>query len=321
MKELNILLDTNIIRRLIEGNTSMFKVMEDMKSDGYSFAISDMSLFELLTSNDVCNNPNKLLSILYDFNIAPIYKTTLTDFENQYLDWFKSPKTTTEMKNNLLPSFSFTLSIFLSDLTNAIMLFLANKLTADYTSEFYLYIMNLIDNGNAQQHFERVIKDCYINNKEKLRKRIPKELKDLILGEFTYFNLLSKRSYFYADEFHEEFTIQKNKYLNKSFKEICSEILTSDDIKIKNNEKMDSIDKKFIENYFKNILCDNKSFNINDITDYINFKYGMKYCYSYYTTDYNSLKKYATYFKEKNVLKYLSKIEKTLTKYKFTSWL
>lgn len=321
MKELNILLDTNIIRRLIEGNTSMFKVMEDMKSDGYSFAISDMSLFELLTSNDVCNNPNKLLSILYDFHIAPIYKTTLTDFENQYLDWFKSPKTTTEMKNNLLPSFSFTLSIFLSDLTNAIMLFLANKLTADYTSEFYLYIMNLIDNGNAQQHFERVIKDCYINNKEKLRKRIPEELKDLILGEFTYFNLLSKSSYFNEDEFHKEFTIQKNKYLDKSFKEICSKILTSNDIKIKNNKKMDNIDKKFIENYFKNILCYNNSFNINDITDYINFKYGMKYCYSYYTTDYNSLKKYATYFKEKNVLKYLNKIKKTLTKYKFTGWL
>lgn len=321
MKELNILLDTNIIRRLIEDNTSMFKVMEDMKSDGYSFAISDMSLFELLTSNDVCNNPNKLLSILYDFHIAPIYKTTLTDFENQYLDWFKSPKTITEMKNSLLPSFSFTLSIFLSNLTNAIMLFLANKLTTDYSSEFYLYIMYLIDNGNAQQHFERVITDSYINNKEKLRKRIPEELKDLILREFAYFNLLSKSSYFNEDEFHKEFTIQKNKYLDKSFKEICSKILTSNDIKIKNNKKMDNIDKKFIENYFKNILCYNNSFNINDITDYINFKYGMKYCYSYYTTDYNSLKKYATYFKEKNVLKYLNKIKKTLTKYKFTSWL
>lgn len=319
MKELNILLDTNIIRRLIEDNTSMFKVMEDMKSDGYSFAISDMSLFELLTSNDVCNNPNKLLSILYDFHIAPIYKTTLTDFENQYLNWFKSPKTITEMKNSLLPSFSFTLSIFLSNLTNAIMLFLANKLTTDYSSEFYLYIMHLIDNGNAQQHFERVIMDSYINNKEKLRKRIPEELKDLILREFTYFNLLSKSSYFNEDEFHKEFTIQKNKYLDKSFKEICSKILTSNDIKIKNNKKMDNIDKKFIENYFKNILCYNNSFNINDITDYINFKYGMKYCYSYYTTDYNSLKKYAIYFKEKNVLKYLNKIEKTLTKYKFTS--
>ena len=319
MENFEVLLDTNVIRRLMENNTSMTKVIEDMRADGYSFAISDMSLFELLTSKDVSENLNKFLSILYDYKIIPVYKSILPNFDKQYFDWFKEPKSIEEMKNNIFPSFVFTLSTFLSDFTNAIILFLANKLTSDYSSEFYLHILNIIDTKSTKTHFERVLNDCYILNKEKLRKRIPEELKNLILREFTYFNLLQRKSHFYKEEFIKEFEIQQKRYLDKSFKEICSSFLSETDIKVRSDETMNKLDEKFITNYFKNILCTNGKFNINDITDYINFKYGMVYCYSYYTTDDKSLKKYADYFQEQEVVEFLNKVENILNKYKFTS--
>lgn len=319
MENFEVLLDTNVIRRLMENNTSMTKVIEDMRADGYGFAISDMSLFELLTSKDISENLNKFLSILYDYKIVPVYKSILPNFDKQYFDWFKEPKSIEEMKNNIFPSFVFTLSTFLSDFTNAIILFFANKLTSDYSSEFYLHILNIIDTKSTKTHFERVLNDCYILNKEKLRKRIPEELKNLILREFTYFNLLQRKPHFDKEEFNKEFETQQNKYLDKSFKEICSSFLSETDIKVRSDETMNKLDEKFITNYFKNILCKNCKFNINDITDYINFKYGMVYCYSYYTTDDKSLKKYADYFQEQEVVEFLNKVDNILNKYKFIS--
>lgn len=317
MKNLEILIDTNVIRRLMENNANMIKILDEMKNDGYNFSISDMSLFELLTSKDISKNLNKFLSILYNYKIIPVYKSTLPNFDKQFLNWFKKPKSIEEMKNNIFPSFAFTLSTFLADFTNAIMLFLANKLTSDYSSEFYLHILNIIDSESTKTHFERILNDCYMLNKEKLRKRLPEELKNLILREFTYFNLLQRKSYFNKEEFIKEFEIQHNKYLDKSFKEICSSFLSETDIKVRSDKTMDTLDEIFITNYFKNILCKNGKFNINDITDYINFKYGMVHCYSYYTTDDKSLKRYKNYFKEKDIVAYLNKVQNILNKYKF----
>lgn len=320
MKQLDILLDTNVIRRLMEDNSSMIKVLEDMRNDDYDFVISDMSLFELLTSKEVNKDLNKFLSILYDYKIVPIFKKTLTDFNKQYINWFKEPKTNTEMKNNIYPSFLFTLSTFLSDFTIGVILSLANKLTSDYSSEFYLYILSIVNKTEIKTHFKKVIEDCYIHKKEKLRKRIPIELKDLIIRELTYFNLLEKqkKSIFTEQEFLNEFKNQNNKYINKSFKEICSSFLSEKDIMVTGN-KIDDLDKRFIINYFKNVLCKNGKFSVNDITDYLNFKYGLKYCYSYYTTDKKSLKKYASYFHNPKIIKYIDKIKETLNKYPFTN--
>lgn len=320
MGNLEVLIDTNVIRRLLEDNALMIEVMKKIKNDGYNFAISDMSLFELLTSEAISSNTNKFLSILYDYKVVPVYKITLSDFNEKYLHWFKKATSIEEMKNDLFPSFSFTLSNFLSDFMKAIILFLANKLSTDYSSEFYLTILNILDNGKIKEHFDSVLYSCYINNKEKLRKRLPLEFKDTILRELTYFNLLEKTSTFDEIEFKNEFNIQQNKFKSSSFKDICSSILSEDDILISNTDKIEDMDKNFITNYIKQILCYNRKFNINDITDFINFKYAMKYCYTYYTTDDKSLKKYLEYFKEEDIIKFIDKTQNFISKYHFKVW-
>lgn len=46
------------------------------------------------------------------------------------------------------------------------------------------------------------------------------------------------------------------------------------------------------------MLYRKRRFQINDITDYINFKYSMKYCNLYFTTDDKSLRKFERYFSD-----------------------
>lgn len=67
MKTNEILLDTNVVRRILEDNANMYSVLDLMKKDGYKFAVTDMSLFELLTSNHIETNIIKLLTFLCDY--------------------------------------------------------------------------------------------------------------------------------------------------------------------------------------------------------------------------------------------------------------
>ena len=306
-----ILLDTNIIRRLMENNQLMIENLASMKSKNYEFLISDMSLFELLTQEKVTDDIFNFLRIMCEYEIAPLYKVSvIPNFNEQYIEWFKCSKSVSTMRENLFPSFSFTLSIFLSDFVKAIMIFLANKLTTDYkTSEFYNYIVKCLNENDIREHFEIVIKDSYLHKKELLRKRLPEEFKDLILRELTYYHLLQHKNTFQEWEFEAEFENKKRQYFNESFKEICSKFIDESDINIKFDSQMDTLDSEFIVFFLKSTLSKGGKFDINDITDYLNFKYGFKYCYAYYTLDTTHLKKFSEIFSDPKVQNFLKNIE------------
>ena len=228
-----ILLDTNVVRRILENNANMYNVLDSMKKDGYKFAVTDMSLFELLTSKNIETNIIKLLTFLCDYEIAPIYKQqVIPKFKDQYIQWFKKESEIIELKRQLFPSFSYTLSSFFATFTNAIMIFIANKLTNDYDSEFYRYLLSVISFEQTREHYVNILNDSYILNKEKFRRRILLELKDLVLREITYYNLLQNKVVFSEHEFRNEFAIQEDIYKNQSFKDICSSMLGENDIKI-----------------------------------------------------------------------------------------
>lgn len=118
-----ILIDTNIIRRLMEGNVKMTDSMSTIKNKGFHFRVSDMTLFELVDSIKTTKDYYQLLNVLYDYEILPIFKVVISEFGDQYCEWFKKPISIIELKAQLLPSFSMTLAIILTDLANAIMLF------------------------------------------------------------------------------------------------------------------------------------------------------------------------------------------------------
>lgn len=318
MEAKEILLDTNVFRRVLENDNNMFSVLNAMKNDGYDFAVTDMSLFELLCSDEIQSNKIRFLTFLYDYKVMPICKKIIPDFPNQYMQWFTREFEIEELKKQIFPSFAFTLSSILAMLTNAIIIFIANKLANDYSSEFYKYILSVTNFENVKEHYNNVLKSSYLLNREKLRKRIPLELKDLILRELTYYNLLKSKEVFNESEFKNEFLKQQRVYKDKSFKDICSSILTESDIEILNTDKIEKLDAIFLMQYLKDILCHSKKFDINDLTDYINFKYAIKFYYAYYTIDNKSLKKYVRYFNDEHIQKYLDNINSLLKKYKYT---
>lgn len=282
--ENEILIDTNIIRRLMEGNVKMTNSMATIKNQGYHFRVSDMTLFELVDSIKTTKDYYQLLIVLCDYEILPIYKIVIPDFGDQYCEWFNKPISIMELKTQLLPSFSMTLAIILTDLAKAIMIFLANKLTNDYSSYFYNTIIGVVNELN-KEHFEKVIIRSYLSNGMKLNKRLPLEFRDLVIRELTYYNLLQEYEEFDKDLFIEEFNRLNKIYERKSFKDICAEILTEQDMLFNFNEIEEKNDAIFSANFIKDVLYKRGRFQINDITDYINFKYAMQYCEFYFTTD------------------------------------
>ena len=87
-KTQKILIDTNIIRRLLEKNASVCNYMKKLLEDGNTFYISDMSLFELFSNTSL--DKTSILELLFDYKVAPIYKHIILEFRDEYLKWFSS---------------------------------------------------------------------------------------------------------------------------------------------------------------------------------------------------------------------------------------
>lgn len=314
--EKEVLIDTNIIRRLIEDNATMIRSISTIKNDGFNFMVSDMTLFELVDYIKTKKDYYKFLSILYDNNIAPIFKEKILNFGKQYCEWFKKPIPIIELKKQLLPSFSMSLATVLTDLAKAIMLFLANKLTSDYSSYFYNSILEIL-NDTTKEHFEQVIAHSYLGKGEPLKKRLPLEYRDLVIRELTYFNLLQKYEEYDSKQFSEEYDKQNKRYEGLSFNDICAEILTENDMRFNLTEIGDNNDAIFMVNFIKDVLYRKRKFQINDIADYINFKYALQFCDFYFTTDDSSLKKYERYFKDDSkIQEYIRRSRGFTLKYK-----
>ena len=299
----------------MENDSYVLHSINAIQNDGYRFRISDMSLFELLNSIHSQQSYYALLNALYDYEIAPIFKNVIPYFDKQYLDWFKKPQPITELKKQLFGSFCFSVSTILADIAKSIILFLANKLTSDYSSEFYLYIVSIL-NEDIVTHFNNVIAKSYFGNGELLRKRLPLEYRDLVLRVLTYHSLLLDKNTFTKQEFQKEYHKQDIKYANLSFKEICTQLLKEEDILFSNNPQNDEADEMFLTEYIKNILCHNGEFNINDITDYINFKYAFKFCEFYFTNDRKSMNKYEKYLTQQNIQNFINRSKNFTEKYR-----
>lgn len=316
MKEM--ILDTNVFRRLIENNKSMIAIMNSLTADGFVFRITDLSLFELLSNDFDKESANSIVKILIENKVAPTYKEMLKNFDFHYADWLKGNISNDEMLTILFPSFSFTMSNFLANLTKGIITFIANSLTNDYSSIFYNIIVNIVEDKvkDIIKHYEKVLKDCYILKKEKLRKRMPLELKDLILRLLTYYNLLIDR-HINEDEFNKEFCKLKNKYRDDSFKDICSQIVDANKVVVSHDQEIDQLDLEFMLGYFKTVLCKNANFNINDIVDYLNLKYANQFKMKYYSIDYKSFNKYRRYLTNTNILNFIDECEQLSKTYYF----
>lgn len=309
-----VLVDTNIVRRIMEKESYVLHSMSSMQNDGYKFRISDMSLFELLNSIKSKQSYYALLNVLYNYEIMPIIKNVIPNFEKQYIDWFKKPYPIIELKRQLFDSFCFSVSAILADLAKSIILFLANKLTTDYSSEFYLFIVSIL-NEDIVTHFKNVIAKSYFGSGELLRKRLPLEYRDLVLRVLTYHSLLSDKNTFTKKEFQKEYHKLDIKYAELSFKAICAKFLKEEDISFSNNPQNDKVDEMFLIKYIKDILCHNGVFNLNDITDYINFKYAYRYCEFYFTNDKKSMNKYERYLTLQDIQNFIIRSKSFVNKY------
>ena len=312
-----ILLDTNIFRRYEENRILLINDLNKMKEDGFSFKMTDLSLFESL---DHLNNKEqyfKFLNFLFDYEISPIHKEMLKDFNTKYYNWFKEEKNIIDIKKEVFPSFCYSLSSFWANFTNAIILFLANKLETDYSSSFYSYILDICNFDKTKAFYESLIEECYLVTNGKFRNKLKEILREIVIKIIIIFELSHQNMKIDNELIQIEYDKKDLLYKNKTFKDILSSILNENDIIFGDSDLgMDQLDIDFIKKYITNILCHNKKFDLNDIVDYLNFKYAKNFCYAYFTADEKSITKITSNTSNLSFLQYINKSEQFIKKYK-----
>lgn len=313
-----ILLDTNILRRLIEEKPKVQIIMNYFKFNKYLFYVSDYSLFELMDNLDRSKNKedtyNKVISIINKYDIELLYRESSKDLFDNYNYFLESKYTIKEVKRILYKSFKFSLMNFLKDIYSICILSIANSLEECYTSSFYNYIRHIFKSGmfneKVSEHLNRVLDKGYIANNLKIEKFVKEDMKDLIIRVLCYYDLLKNKESFTSEEFNEKKTYYISKYKDISFNNILKNFYKPNKVKLINMDNVDAMQFEFSENYFKNI-SNGKRLSINDLVDYLNLEKAFKNQMLYYTEDNNFFTRYETYFKDnQEVLDYISEIKK-----------
>ena len=121
MNKDRISLDTNIIRRLFEDNTTIEKLLNDINVS-HEFIISDMTLYEI--TDYICRLENekrlkyeiKFRNILHKYQILLQYKRDYPRSKECYNRFLLNKFSVLQLRNNILPSYAFSLSRFITNI-------------------------------------------------------------------------------------------------------------------------------------------------------------------------------------------------------------
>lgn len=323
MNKDKISLDTNIIRRLFEDNATVENLLNDIYIS-HEFIISDMTLYEI--TDHICRLENekrlkyeiKFRNILHKYKILLQYKKDYPRSKECYNRFILNKFSVLQLRNNILPSYAFSLSKFITNIFVLTFISIINSLgSTSVPLNLYLkHITNPNNKNNLYVLYENIFENCIlnVNNTDiKLNKFFNEEFKKMIIKIMCVINLSNK-----SDTWDISFQEKQEEMLNEKYKEIpyieiLKSIINQESIVIKKTEEMNSIDFCFISNYIEQINLGNKVIKINDITDYLNFSNSFMYRTKYLTLDEKSIKQYKKYFKNFNdILSHIN--NKVLTK-------
>lgn len=323
-----ILLDTNVVRRLLENDTKTIHILDYYFFHKYLFIISDYSLFEIYDYLDNLSvNKEQLkfkLIILFNrYKIKILYRQSSEFLQKNFKKFITNQISIYETKNILLKSFSYALSSFLTNIFSITLLYLANSLEQKfntkqdsmYNSTFYQYIRTIYTNEYIYNHIksnmEKIIERSYISNEFKIQLYIDKYFKKIIIEVLCYHHLYSNSATISEKIFKSAYQTISNNYQNLNYKDILKKFILPNSLTISNKYNMTQIDYDYIVKYINKLIFENGAFKVNDITDYLNFSNSFDKNILYYTQDTKSLSKYSNYFSENiAIIKHLEKLKK-----------
>lgn len=283
------LIDTNLIRRLLEDKRKVFYLSEYVKKHQLKLLISDLSLWEIIDQYSTVSIKEHYLDFVFiinTLNLQPIYNGKVYNDGFNFVQFTKDTELSI-LKNYLFPSIKKLLSPFLVNTLNITLTNLATSLETDYSSEFYqefIQVHALLNLNNDGNFFENILNLSYIENSFKLKELIHyffnKTIIDCILAYKHSKKLVT-----------EEFLIELNeKYHKSKFNHIANEYITKP-LKFNFVKDYNDLDKEFLINYMNDIIVNKNKFSINDLVDYINFKYAYDNTEGYLSLDNNFFKK------------------------------
>ena len=302
-----LVLDTNIIRRLLEKNNEVEAKLNLLKQE-YEFVLSDLSFFEITNfivtlpfdERVITWNNLRIIIIKYEFRILSKINFNSNEI---FIKFLKNKMSIEQVKNNLLKSFAWNLSKFITNLYVITVINLANSLEANYNSAFYNHIQKITNPKNKnniytlyEKRLNNIILECYRANQIKFNNHVKLEFKEIVIDILTSYELSKTKTSWSRNEFEEKNSVLRVRYLKSSFKEILKLFVNEEKIYIKKVPEMDELDFCFISKYIARLNTQNPTFNINDITDYHNFINAFKHNAPYLTLDGKSLKLYKEIF-------------------------
>lgn len=305
----NILIDTNVLRRQIEGNAVVTKLLDKLFKDN-KIILSDLSIFEYLDATCDCTKIHKFIC---KYSCGYLYRKSSEIYFDNYEKIRTNPNSVEIMKSILFTAFENSLSTFLANVYSLLMLALANSLSkGDYNSNFYCYVRNLYENEDIRSKFQAelktIIQKGYIDNTLKVEKYIRDGLKDLFERELAYFKLFEINNEFTSEELQDELMKIEKRYYNKTFKDILNEYVEEKALVIVKPKNMSQLSYDFLCGYLNLIVFCNGKFSINDVVDFLNFENAYEHNFLYFTLDKKSINKFITIFKNNaNVIAYIYK--------------
>ena len=317
-----IILDSNIFRRLLENNVNVEAKLKQLKQS-YDFAVSDMSLFEVidyietLPFEDNLQKTKLLKLFLFNNKVRILKKKGFDRTEEVYKRYVFDKFSNIQLKNNLLSSFAWTVSRFITNLYCLTVVNVANSIETNFKSYFYNYIRTIVDPTNKKNIYDRfpkiieqaVIKS-YTEKSFKFNNYVKDKFKEIIIDLLTIFYFSSNELDYTDEDYNRKFKELENQYKSLSFKEILCQIIDEQKIYLNKIPEMDELDFIFISKYLTRLNISNPKFSINDITDYHNFINAYRNNALYFTFDKNSFKVYKNVFDtDSSIQNFISKCE------------
>ncbi len=323
----NVLVDTNIIRRLLEfefnelnDQTTVFKIKNITKIlITNNIYLSDQCLFELIAfiSKDKKGSNKKnstLLKIFRKYKVDIVCHDSTRELFDKWDQFLDDKMSMDDAKIISFNSFIYSLSEFIFQVSQFLSLSILKKLAeGNYTSDFYVESSTYIISDEYKKSFVDIYKilifESYFQDGERTKNIIEELLKQTLVWCVSFYKLYESNDKKNQENFSMYFKSVMDSCKNDDYFELLNfkgQIDWAADII--EGPTIDSLSYRYLQNVCYNLITHKKKIKLNDIVDFLNFKIAYEGDFIYLTFDDDSLKLYEKIYSDKDeIKKYITK--------------
>ena len=323
----NVLVDTNIIRRLLEfefnelnDQTTLFKIKYITKIlITNNIYLNDQSLFELIDfiSKDKKNSNKKsstLLKIFREYKVDIVCRDSTRELFDKWDQFLDDKMSMDDAKFISFNSFLFSLIEFIFQVSQFLSLSILKKLAeGNYTSDFYIESSTYIISDEYKKSFvdiyKKLIFESYFQDGERTKNIIEQLLKQTLVWCVSFYKLYQSNDKKNQENFYMYFKSIMDSCKNDDYFELLNfkgQIDWAADII--EGPTIDSLSYCYLQNVCYNLIAHKKKIKLNDIVDFLNFKIAYEEDFIYLTLDDDSLKLYEKIYSDnEEIKKYITK--------------